>query len=68
MVSQIDKIIAYENGELNNFETVELFSELLKTGIVWKLQGHYRRMAQMLIESEYLDLDGLINEDNLQYL
>lgn len=68
MEFQIDKIIAYENGELTNYETVQLFSELLKSGIVWKLQGHYGRTAQMLIKSEYLNLDGLINEDNLQYL
>lgn len=46
-----NKIIAYENGEMDHEEVVRLFQELITTGIVWKLQGVYGRMAAQLIES-----------------
>lgn len=46
----IDDIIAYENGELDEQETVELFQTLIDNGMAWQLQGHYGRTAQSLIE------------------
>ena len=53
-MDEIDKIIAYEQGELSIEETIELFQTLLNTGLVWKLQGHYGRTAQALIEEGYI--------------
>ena len=50
-----EKIIAYEDGTLNNEETVELFQELVDSGLVWTLQGSYGRMA------EYLIKEGLVH-------
>jgi len=47
------KVIAYEQDELNEEETVELFQELIDNGMAWSLQGHYGRMATDLIESGY---------------
>ena len=52
-MSQIDKIIAYENGELQSHEIVELFQELIDNGMAWTLQGSYGRMAKYLIEAGY---------------
>ena len=49
MLSQIDKIIAYEQGELDNEECIALFQELLDTGLCWQLQGSYGRTATALI-------------------
>ena len=46
----IDGIIAYENGELDEQETVELFQDLIDSGMAWRLQGHYGRVARDLIE------------------
>lgn len=46
----VDKIIRYENGEMNESETVEFFQELIDSGLAWKLQGHYGRVATSLIE------------------
>jgi len=60
MDSLVDKIIAYESGELNAEKTLEFFSELIKTGQAWKLQGSYGRMAHQLIEAGYLDRQGNI--------
>lgn len=49
------QIIAYEQGELGEFEVLELFQHLVDTGLAWKLQGSYGRQAQRLIEA------GLVN-------
>lgn len=46
-------IIAYENGELNEEEIVELFQKLIDEGMAWTLQGHYGRTANALIEAGY---------------
>jgi len=43
-------ITAYENGDLHDDETVELFQELLDTGTVYQLQGAYGREAHRMIE------------------
>ena len=38
----LDKIIAYEQGDLTNDETIELFQELVNSGLAWQMGGHYR--------------------------
>lgn len=48
-MDEFDKIIAYENGELSNDETIELFQSLLDSGLVWRLQGSYGRQAAALL-------------------
>ena len=45
----IDKIIKYEEGEMNDEETIDFFQELINTGMAWTLQGHYGRTAQEFI-------------------
>lgn len=44
-----DRLIAHEAGELDQEETARLFQELIDSGLVWKLQGHFGRMAICLI-------------------
>lgn len=46
----LDKIIAFEEGELDESETIELFQGLVDSGVCWKLQGMYARFAIELIE------------------
>lgn len=46
----IDKIIRYETDGLSDDDTIALFQELVDSGMVWKLQGHYGRVAEALIE------------------
>ena len=59
----VDKIIAYESGELSAENTLELFSELVKNGMIYSLQGSYQRQAQSLIEAGYIDNKGNILKD-----
>ena len=47
----LDQIIAYENGELDEDEVLELFQGLVNSGLAWQLQGHYGRTASNLIEA-----------------
>ena len=41
----IDKIIAYECGDIDEAGILQLFAELIESGRAWTLQGHYGRTA-----------------------
>jgi hypothetical protein len=51
MLDLTTNIVAYEEDELDELETIELFQELINNGMAWTLQGHYGRMAIDLIEN-----------------
>ena len=53
MTNQIDQIIAYEQGDLDDDDTIALFQALIDSGLVWALQGHYGRTAGALIDAGY---------------
>ena len=59
-MDMVDSIIAYESGEMTDTAMLTLFSTLVKTGDAWRLQGHYGRTAQALIQAGYLDKAGNI--------
>ncbi len=59
----IDKIIAYEQGELDAQDTIALFAEGIKSGQVWQLQGSYGRAASSLIEAGVIDRAGNIDHE-----
>lgn len=50
-MDQLDKMMAWEDGTLSQDETVELFQELVNTGLAWQLQGMYGRQAQQMIDA-----------------
>lgn len=48
--SLVDFVMAYESGQLSDEDTIAGFQVLIDNGVVWKLQGHYGRTANLLIE------------------
>ena len=56
----IDRMIAYECGDINDEGLLELFAELISSGKAWTLQGSYGRTASALIDAGYIDTDGNI--------
>jgi hypothetical protein len=47
----IDKIIRYEQGEMDEQEVVTFFQDLIDSGLAWELQGHYGRTAQRFLDA-----------------
>jgi len=51
-------IFAFEAGELDELETIELFQGLVDTGLAWQLQGSYGRFAVQLIRQGLVSRRG----------
>jgi len=62
----IDYIMDYEMGNMSDLDTLKMFSELIKNGMAWTLQGHYGRTARSLINNEYLMDNGDFNNEKLE--
>ena len=45
-----EKLLAYEEGKLDDRETLRLFQELVDTGQLWQLGENYGQAAALLIE------------------
>lgn len=50
-MKDLDAMMAWEAGELDEDETVQLFQSLVDSGMAWRLQGTYGRTAAALIEA-----------------
>ena len=61
--TRVDMMIQYECGELDDNGTLELFSDLIKSGQAWRLQGHYGRTASAIIDAGYISKTGEILEE-----
>ena len=46
-----ERLTAYEQGDLDDQQTIQLFQELVDSGLIMKLQGHYQRFAAQLLEA-----------------
>lgn len=57
-----EKMMAWEEGELGDRETLELFGELIKTGQCLSLQGCYGRFAMNLVENDLITKGGKITD------
>ena len=51
MDTLVDKFNRYESDQMSESEEISFFQELVNTGMVWNLQGHYGRVAVHLIEN-----------------
>ena len=47
----VNDIMRYEGGEMDEAEMIEFFQKLVDNGMAWRLQGHYGRTAQALIDA-----------------
>ena len=50
MQNLTERIVEYENGQLDQQQTIQLFQELVDSGLIMQLQGHYGRLAFQLME------------------
>lgn len=46
---RVGQMMAYEDNKISGPEIVRLFQHLVDTDMVWRLQGHYGRVAHLLI-------------------
>jgi hypothetical protein len=52
-VDLVEKLSAFELGELDLDEICDLFQHLINTGLAYRLQGSYGRTAEHMIELGY---------------
>jgi len=62
------RIMFYEAGDFSTSDTVILFSDLVRLGLAWSLQGTYGRIAQRLIDTGILDQEGNIDWEVVEEL
>lgn len=58
----INLMLGWEMGELDEFETCDLFQHLVNTGQAWTLQGSYGRKAQELLDTGLIQ-PGFLGEE-----
>lgn len=50
----VGEIMAYEEGTIDEGRFIKLFQYLVDTGLAWKLQGHYGRTAQAMLDAGHI--------------
>lgn len=57
----VKALIAYEAGELTGWERLQLFADLIETGLIQTMADpHYQREAAELISAGYITTDGQV--------
>jgi hypothetical protein len=55
-MKMLDMLMAYEDGTLESDLIPELFQNLVDSGLIFSLQGHYMRVVKDLVEAGLVDL------------
>lgn len=58
----VDKLIQYEDGDMELEEIADLFQQLVDSGMINSLQGHYHRMAEALARDGWIKLKEKSND------
>jgi archaellum biogenesis protein FlaJ (TadC family) len=61
MTVDIITMMAFEAGELNEEEIVEMLSDMLQTGTIDNESDKFRKLARKYINKDILDAEGNIN-------
>jgi hypothetical protein len=64
MVS-VDKIIAFEGGEMEMVDIVGMLQEMINDGTAWTFQGFYGRTARSFIEAGWCG-EGRSSEEAME--
>ena len=59
----VTQMMDFENGDLDEQQTIELFQQLIDSGTVWHLQGSYGRIASELIRNGYCNRSEESHQD-----
>ena len=51
-------IMAFEDGELTEEESIQFIADLVKEEAIHYLQGSFGRLAKRLIDEDMIDRDG----------
>ncbi|MFI5863535.1 hypothetical protein [Streptomyces sp. NPDC051546] len=55
-------IMSFEEGELDQRATLDLFATLIRSGMAWTLQGSYGRTANWLIAEGWISQRGEVTD------
>jgi len=58
-----EELMAYESGEMDTEQVADMFSRLIKSGLIHQLQGSYGRTASQLLDAGILDRQGNVDYD-----
>lgn len=66
MMDLMQRVVQYES-EANSLEwIVQLFADLIATGLAWQLQGRYGREAKAMIDEGIITVQGDVNWDHYE--
>lgn len=63
MMSLMQRVIEYETEDHSLEWIVQLFADLIATGLAWRLQGRFGREAKRYIENGIITVQGDVNWD-----
>ena len=61
MINLMERVISYESEHRSLEFVLQLFADLIATGLAWQFQGHYGREARAYIENGLVTPQGDIN-------
>lgn len=53
-MNYLERIIKFEQGDLEDHEIIAMFQDLLDNETVWQLQGSYGRTAKKLLDTGHI--------------